>query len=88
MPAVGKVNALGQDYISLLVLDIFNVTISRTAIRQELAPVQGVEVGQCHMTPADLVCVLWTAKHLLMKQQAWADKKVQAHAALAMGTAL
>eukprot|EP00891_Asterochloris_glomerata_P003149 jgi/Astpho2/3149/Aster-x1126 len=42
---VGKVNVLGQDYISLLVLDIFNVTISRTAIRQELAPLQGVEGG-------------------------------------------
>ena len=68
MPAVGKVNVLGQDYISLLVLDIFNVTISRTAIRQELAPLQGVEVQYCHMTSAELVimccCILCIAEHL------------------------
>ena len=94
MPAVGKVNVLGQDYISLLVLDIFNVTISRAAIRQELAPLQGVEVSLCRMTSADIdsvccVCLLFCiAGNLLTKQSAWACRDVQAHAALAEGTAL
>ena len=81
LPAVGKVNVLGQDYISLLVLDIFNVTISRTAIRQELAPLQDVEVSFLQRTFAECdiacCCILWTAEHLLMKQQSWADKDVQ-----------
>ena len=88
MPAVGKVNVLGQDYISLLVLDIFNVTISRTAIRQELAPLQGVEVSLRHTTSAARRCIHRTAEHLRIQQQARVDKHAPSRAALAVGSAL